>query len=75
MRTLIAALALFATTACTHTGVNFDTHVNRVSDHSKVVRYRDRVYRGSGVRPENRCFEIRYFDRNEGIYTSRYECR
>jgi hypothetical protein len=42
---------------------------------SRSDRYRSRVYRGRGVRPERRCFEIREFDYNEGIVVSRYVCR
>ena len=42
---------------------------------SRSERYRNRVYRGRGVRPERRCFEIREFDYSEGIVVSRYVCR
>lgn len=42
---------------------------------SRSDRYRNRVYRGRGVRPERRCFEVREFDHYEGIIVSRYVCR
>jgi Ni/Co efflux regulator RcnB len=44
------------------------------SREARQERYRQRVYRGRGVRPERRCIEIRKFDYNEGIVISRYVC-
>lgn len=84
MKLVLAAIALslMATSAYAHPHCKCEDNQKCASSSDVVVKereveraQRDRVYRGSSVRPERRCFETRVFDREQGIVVSRYVCR
>jgi hypothetical protein len=85
MKMLLPVMLLAAIATPAYAQPEQPEHREQVGDATRIAaeairearqeRYRQRVYRGRGVRPERRCFEIRQFDYNEGIVVSRYVCR